>query len=108
MKAVVVNSFGPPEVLEYQEVPEPRAAPGQVLIRVAATGVNFADVMARRGRYHGGAAPPFVPGLDVAGTITAGCGGGGGGLGGAPRGGVPPGGVLSRPGRRRSVVGWVA
>jgi NADPH:quinone reductase len=71
MKAVVVNSFGPPEVLEYEDLPEPRPAPGQVLIDVAATGVNFADVMARRGRYHGGAAPPFVPGLDVAGTITA-------------------------------------
>jgi NADPH:quinone reductase len=71
MKAVVVNRLGPPEVLEYQDVPEPQAAPGQVLIRVAATGVNFADIMARRGRYHGGAAPPFVPGLDVAGTITS-------------------------------------
>ena len=71
MKAVVVTSFGGPEVLQYQDWPEPEIGPGQVLIRVAATSVNFADVMARRGRYHGGQQPPFVPGLDVAGTIEA-------------------------------------
>ncbi len=71
MKAVVVNAFGGPEALEYQDLPEPTIDPGQVLIRVAATGVNYADVMARRGQYHGVSAPPFIPGLDVAGTIEA-------------------------------------
>src|SRR5260221_992175 len=90
MKAVIVNSLGPPEVLEYQEVPEPQVAPGQVLIRVAATGVNFADVMARRGRYHGGAAPPFLPGPDVAGTITAPGAGGDRVPGGQPRAALSP------------------
>ncbi|HEY7059952.1 MAG TPA: quinone oxidoreductase [Chloroflexota bacterium] len=72
MRAVVVTEPGGPEVLQVQELPEPTPGPGQVQIRVAATGVNFADIMARRGRYHG--APSgggFVPGLDVAGTITA-------------------------------------
>ncbi len=71
MRAVVVTAFGGPEVLQYQEVPDPRPGLGQVLIRVAATGVNFADIQARRGRYHGEATPPFIPGLDAAGTIVA-------------------------------------
>jgi len=71
MKACVVTAFGGPEVLQViaQPVPEPGA--GQIRIRVHATSVNFADVMARQGRYHNGGQPPFVPGLDVAGTVDA-------------------------------------
>ena len=71
MRAVVVSAAGEPEVLRVEERPEPTPGPGQVLIRVAATSVNFADIMARRGRYHGAPPPPFVPGLDLAGTIAA-------------------------------------
>src|SRR4051812_19022037 len=71
MKAIMVHAFGGPETLRIDEQPDPQPGPGQVLIRVAATGVNFADIMARLGRYHGGSPPPFTPGLDVAGTITA-------------------------------------
>ena len=71
MRTIVVSEFGGPEVLRSMEAPVPTPGAGQVLIQVAATSVNFADIMARLGRYHGGAQPPFVPGLDVAGTITA-------------------------------------
>ncbi|HZG73274.1 MAG TPA: alcohol dehydrogenase catalytic domain-containing protein, partial [Chondromyces sp.] len=71
MKAVLVTRFGSPEGLKYKEVPKPAPAPNQVLIRVAATSVNFADIMSRYGKYHNGAQPPFIPGLDAAGTIES-------------------------------------
>lgn len=71
MKALIVSAFGGPDVLKMteQEVPAPGA--GQIRIRVHATSVNFADVIARQGRYHNGGQPPFVPGLDVAGVVDA-------------------------------------
>ncbi|RFU64969.1 quinone oxidoreductase family protein [Peribacillus glennii] len=71
MKAVVITEFGAPEVLKYTEVEKPALGPKQVLIRVAATAVNFADIKARYGKYHGTGQPPFVPGLDAAGTVEA-------------------------------------
>ncbi|NMP21681.1 quinone oxidoreductase family protein [Sulfobacillus harzensis] len=71
MKAVVVTALGGPEVLRLEEVAAPEPQPGEVLIRVAATSVNFADIKARQGRYHGAGQPPFIPGLDAAGTVEA-------------------------------------
>jgi NADPH2:quinone reductase len=71
MHVVEATSYGDPSVLEWRERPEPVPGPGEVAIRVSQTGVNFADVQARRGTYHGGQPPPFVPGLDCAGTIIA-------------------------------------
>jgi NADPH2:quinone reductase len=71
MHAVEVRSLGDPSVLEWRARDEPAPGPGEVAIRVTQTGVNFADVMARRGAYHGGQQPPFVPGLDCTGTIAA-------------------------------------
>lgn len=76
--AIVVGAFGGPEQLRLQARPVPapgpgqvliRAGPGQVLIRVRLTGVNYADILARRGGYDAGAQPPFVPGLDALGTV---------------------------------------
>ena len=69
MKAVVVTEWGAPEVLKLQEMPDPEPGPGQVRIRLAATTVNFADIQQRRAQYQGGRVPPFVPGLEGAGTI---------------------------------------
>ena len=71
MHAVVVEALGGPEVLEWRDAAQPVPKAGEVAIRVAHTGVNFADIMARRGGYHGGKEPPFIPGLDCAGTIVA-------------------------------------
>lgn len=71
MQAVVVDQLGEAEVLTCREVPVPAPGPDDVLIQVAAASVNFADIMARQGRYHGGSKPPFIPGLDCAGTIAA-------------------------------------
>ena len=69
MRAVVVRRYGTPEVLEAQQVPDPQPKPGEVLIRVKAIGVNFADLLARMGLYPGTPKPPFVPGLEIAGVV---------------------------------------
>ena len=69
MKAAVVTRLGPPEVFALREMPDPEPAEGQVRIRVAAVGVNFADILARMGLYPGTPKPPFVPGLELSGTI---------------------------------------
>ncbi|WP_236794494.1 zinc-binding dehydrogenase [Amycolatopsis sp. GM8] len=71
MRAVVVESFGGPEVLGVVEVPDPAPGQGQVLIEVEAAGVNRADVLTRAGEYHRAGRPPVVLGLEAAGTVTA-------------------------------------
>jgi len=71
MKAVVVTDFGGPEVLKYMDVEIPAINANQVLIRVVATSVNFADIKARYGEYHNAGHPPFIPGLDASGVIEA-------------------------------------
>ncbi len=70
MRAVVVEEFGGPEVLQLREVPEPVPGPGQVSIDVAFAGMNFAEIQARTVGYRV-AALPFVPGLEVSGRIRA-------------------------------------
>jgi NADPH:quinone reductase len=69
MKAVVVARAGGPEVLEVREVPEPIAQPGEVIVRVEAVGVNFADTMSTRGVYKSTPPPPFVSGREFAGVV---------------------------------------
>src|SRR5690606_11552378 len=72
MRAVVIREPGGPEVLEVREVPRPEPGPGEVLVRVAASGLNRADLLQRRGAYP---APPGwpadIPGLEFAGTVEA-------------------------------------
>jgi NADPH2:quinone reductase len=69
MKAVLATRIGGPEVLELQDAPDPQPKPGEVLVRVEAAGVNFADTMMTRGLYPGGAVPPFIPGFEIAGVV---------------------------------------
>jgi NADPH2:quinone reductase len=72
MRAVEIIAFGAPDVLRMGERPMPVAAEGEVLIRVAASGINRPDVLQRKGHY---APPPGasdLPGLEVAGVIVAG------------------------------------
>ncbi len=69
MRAVVVRKYGPPEVLEWREAPDPSPAAGQVLLRVRAIGINFADLLARLGIYSNTPKPPFIPGLELAGEV---------------------------------------
>ncbi len=71
MRAVVVNEPGGPEALEVVEVPAPEPGPGEVLVRVAAAGVNRADVMQRRGLYDPPPGATQVLGLECSGEIVA-------------------------------------
>ena len=69
MKAIAVGEFGGPEVLKLVKLGTPSCGEDEVLIRVEAVSVNYADILARMGKYHAAGKPPFIPGLDAAGTI---------------------------------------
>ncbi len=71
MKSVVVTAYGGPEVLEAQDKPIPEPEKGMVRIAVKAAGVNYADIMQRRGLYPDGPQPPFGAGFEVAGVVDA-------------------------------------
>ena len=73
MKAVVVHQYGGPEVLHYEEAPDPVASPGEALVRIAATSVNPVDLKRRSGEAKGRFPIDFpgIIGVDVAGTIVA-------------------------------------
>lgn len=71
MRAVVVSEHGGPEVLRLQERADPRPGPGQLLVGLAAAGVNYMDVYARQGARPYAGDLPFVPGGEGAGTVLA-------------------------------------
>jgi NADPH:quinone reductase-like Zn-dependent oxidoreductase len=71
MKAAFVVKYGGPEVLEIRETPIPVPRPDQILVRVRAIGLNFADVFGRFGVYPGTPKPPFIPGLEFSGDVVA-------------------------------------
>jgi len=71
MKAVVITEFGGPEVLQLREVPDPAVGPGEVMIDIAATAINRADLLQRAGHYPPPADAPEWPGLECSGTISA-------------------------------------
>lgn len=70
MRVIEIREPGGPDVLQAAERPTPSPGPGEVLIAVAAAGVNRPDVMQRQGKYPPPAGASDVPGLEVAGTIT--------------------------------------
>ena len=72
MKAVEITSYGAPEVLRLGERPDPVAGAGELLIRVAASGINRPDVLQRTGNYPVPPGASDIPGLEVAGTIVSG------------------------------------
>ncbi len=74
MKAVVIHELGSPDVLKYEDVPDPQIRPRQVLVSIKAASINRGDLGRREGTYRGataGAALPLVLGWDVAGEILA-------------------------------------
>jgi putative PIG3 family NAD(P)H quinone oxidoreductase len=71
MHAIVVTEPGEPDVMRWLEVPDPVAGPGEVVIDVAAAGVNRADLLQRQGLYPPPAGAPPYPGLECSGLVAA-------------------------------------
>lgn len=78
MKAIRIHELGGPEVLKYEDCPDPEPGPGQVLIDVQAVGVNYTDIQTRRGSPGGGRTDsllprrlPLIPGIEAAGVVSA-------------------------------------
>jgi NADPH:quinone reductase len=75
MRAVICRAWGEPEGLVVEDVAPPTPGPGEIVINVRATGVNYADAIMVAGRYQTRPAFPFSPGLETAGTVAQ-CGSG--------------------------------
>jgi synaptic vesicle membrane protein VAT-1 len=71
MKAAFVTKYGGPEVLQIRDTPIPTPAQNQILVRIRAIGLNFADVVGRFGVYPGTPKPPFILGLEFSGDVVA-------------------------------------
>jgi NADPH:quinone reductase len=92
VKAIVVREFGEPSVMRVEDVPNPEAGPGQVLVRIRAVGVNPVDTYIRKGAYARKPSLPYTPGADAAGTVKA----------------VGAGVTAFSPGQRVYIVGTIA
>ena len=71
MRAIVAHSIGAPEDLKVEEMPDPAPGPGEVLVDMKATAVNFPDLLVIEGKYQIIPPHPFVPGKEGAGTVAA-------------------------------------
>ena len=71
MQAISIQKPGGPEVLVAEEHPVPQIAKGQLLVKVAAAGVNRPDVLQRMGAYPPPPGAPLIPGLEISGTVVA-------------------------------------
>ena len=70
MKAVVLKKFGPPEDLVVEEVDDPKAGEGQLIVDVKAAAVTFPDALMLEDKYQFKAAPPYIPGGEVSGVVS--------------------------------------
>src|SRR5688500_8688284 len=71
MRAIDIQGFGGPEVLTCASRPVPEPGKGEILVRVAAAGVNRPDILQRRGFYPPPTGAPDIPGLEIAGEVVA-------------------------------------
>jgi len=69
MRAIRIYQTGGPEALRYEEVETPRPGPGEALVKIEATGVNFIEIYQRSGLYP--VPLPFIPGSEAAGAVVA-------------------------------------
>ncbi|GAA1455307.1 NADPH:quinone oxidoreductase family protein [Nocardiopsis tropica] len=72
MRAIQITEFGGPEVLELAELPDPEPGPGEVLVDVTRSGVNYADTHQAENSYLSPASLPLVPGMEIAGLTPDG------------------------------------
>ena len=71
MRALVCKEYGPPEALVIEEHDDPSPGKGQILVDIAAAGINFPDVLAIAGKYQVKTPTPFVPGNEAAGVVSS-------------------------------------
>jgi len=71
MKAIRIHEFGPPEVMRLEDVSNPEAGPGQVVVQVRAVGVNPVETYVRSGTYARKPNLPYTPGTDAAGVVES-------------------------------------
>ncbi len=71
MRRIVCHTYGPPDTLTLEDAPWPAPAPGQVCVRVEATGLGFVDGLLIAGKYQIQPPLPYVPGSEFAGTVDA-------------------------------------
>lgn len=71
MRAWMLRRTGGPDVLELTEIDAPEPGPGEVAVRVEAIGINYAEVLSRKGVYGWAPRRPYVPGIEAAGTVVA-------------------------------------
>ncbi|WHZ03583.1 quinone oxidoreductase [Neobacillus sp. YX16] len=69
MKALIFESFGGPEVLQYKDIPDPVISENEILVRMKAIGLNFADIYRRKGNYHLAGQPPYILGYEGSGIV---------------------------------------
>jgi NADPH2:quinone reductase len=71
MRALICKEIGPTDKLVIEEQPDPVAGPGEVLVHVHAAGINFPDILVIQGLYQVKIEPPFIPGTEAAGIVSA-------------------------------------
>lgn len=71
MRALVCNAYGAPEILELEERDDPIPDDDEIVVDVAAAGINFPDILVIAGKYQDKTPPPFIPGNEASGVITA-------------------------------------
>src|SRR5947207_10469549 len=71
VKAVLCKQYGPPETLVVEELPSPRAGPGEAVVSVKAASLNFPDVLIIQNKYQFKPPLPFSPGSELAGIVKA-------------------------------------
>ena len=71
MYAIVCHEHGDPDVMRYEEIPQPEPQPHEVLIESEAIGVNYVDTMRRSGKHPAAPPTPFTPGVEVCGRVAA-------------------------------------
>src|SRR3989440_5920394 len=69
VKAVLCKQYGPPETLVVEELPSPRAGPGEAVVAIKAASVNFPDVLIIQNKYQFKPPLPFSPGSELAGVV---------------------------------------
>ena len=70
MRALILDSFGPPPKFGVRDVPSPPLKPGCVRLRIHAVGFGFPDALMMVGKYQSKSEPPFTPGNEIAGVVT--------------------------------------